>query len=78
MNLNRTKKLYNEVIRPFLRVCAVIGRAFCKHKFERVSLEFELQYGTHYFGKVAEHKCSKCGKEEMRTTSNIYIKLPYL
>lgn len=78
MKLNTIKKLSYEAIRPFLRVFAVIGRAFCKHKFDRVSSEFEIEYRPHYFGKVAEHKCSKCGKEQMKTISNIYVKLPYL
>lgn len=59
-------------------LCAVIGRAFCKHKYKIIAPEFELEYKTHYFGKVAEHKCIKCGKESLRTTSNIYVKLPYL
>ena len=78
IKLNKLNKISYEAIRQFFRVFAVIGRAFCKHNYKKISPEFEIEYRTHYFGKVAEHKCSKCGKEQMRTTSNIYVKLPYL
>ena len=53
-----------------------IRMIFCKHNFKKISPEFELEYRPHYFGMVAEHKCDKCLKNEFRTTSNIYIKLP--
>lgn len=57
---------------------AVIGRAFCKHNYIKVGFDFEIMYGAHYYGKVADFKCYKCEKESVRTTSNIYIRLPYL
>ncbi len=57
---------------------AVIGRAFCRHNYIKVGFDFEIMYGLHYYGMVADFKCSKCEKESVRTTSNIYIRLPYL
>ena len=55
----------------------VIGRAFCSHNHIKVGFDFEIMYGAHYYGKVADYKCSKCKKESIRTTSNIYVRLPY-
>jgi len=57
---------------------AVIGRAFCKHIYIKIGVDFEIMHGTHYYVMVAKYKCSKCEKESIRTTSNIYVRLPYL
>lgn len=57
---------------------AVIGRAFCKHKYEKIGIDYEYMYRDHYYGMVAKHKCCKCGKESVRTTSRVYVRLPYL
>jgi len=65
-------------LNPLFWVSAVIGRAFCKHNFIKTGRDYEHMYREHYFGMVANHKCSKCGKESVRTTSRVYARLPYL
>jgi len=54
-----------------------IYRVFCNHNFKNIGIDFEIAYDTHYYGTVSEFKCFNCGKEKIKTTSKIYIKLPY-
>jgi hypothetical protein len=68
-------KNFKLALKPIFWVFAVIGRSLCNHNFIKTGIDHEHIYSKHHYGMVANHKCSKCGKESVRTTSNVYIRL---